>query len=345
MALSISRSRETRDTSSQPETTGTTSLADGSTPRASVVVAVYNSRPTLPALLAALERQTLPAGEFEVLLCDDGSTDGSAAWLAELLDPLKRPELRVLVAAHRGPAAARNLGARHARGEVIAFTDSDCAPDPDWLEKILAAFRGDSSLVAVEGVTYSSPPAASPFDHFMDLPGGGSWATCNVAYRRSAFERLGGFDERFPYGHEDTELAIRARALGPMRFEPAVRVNHPPVRRSFRRVVATYRHWRDDLVLYECQPQAYRNGLGGRGPLHGILVARGIRGALSDLAAKRRFLAARPLAFIAYALAVAASRLALLADLPRIGSWYARARRRLARSRVTPPPTERSSRT
>lgn len=249
------------------------------------------------------------------------------------------------MAEHRGPAAARNLGARHARGEVVAFTDSDCAPDPEWLERILAIFRGNPSLVAVEGVTYSSPPAGSPFDHFMNLPRGGSWATCNVGYRRSAFERLGGFDERFPYGHEDTELAIRARALGTMRFEPGVRVNHPPVRRSFARVVATHRHWRDDLVLYECQPQAYREGLGGRGPLHGILVARGIRGAFADLAAKRRFLATRPFAFIAYALAVAASRLALLADLPRIVAGYARVRRRLARSAATHEPARGSSHT
>ncbi len=279
------------------------------------MVPVHDARPTLPALVDALAGQSAPGG-FEVLFVDDGSSDGSAEWLAGRCEG--RPGWRVLRQPQQGPAAARNRGLAESTGNVVAFTDSDCAPDPGWVEAIAAAFAPDPALVGLEGPTYTSPPARSPFDHFQDLPEGGFWATCNVAYRRAPLVDLGGFDPRFPYGHEDTELAIRARRLGPLRFEPAMRVNHPPVRRAFGRVVRTWRHWIDDVVLYECQPDAFRSGLGGHSLLYAIFVERGVLGAFRDLRKKARFLRTAPGAFLAYAAAIAVSRVRLLLAAPHI---------------------------
>lgn len=307
------------------------------TPEISVVVAVRDGAATLPALLDALLRQTLGPSRFEVLVLDDGSTDGT-------LDLLRQAARRSahLLAFHQAPhgaAAARNLGLAWARGGLVAFTDSDCVPDPDWLERIALAFREDAGLVAVEGTTYSRPAPRSPFDHYLVIDRGDLWATCNAAYRRDALLAIGGFDPRFGHGHEDTELALRVRPLGPMRFEPAIRVNHPPVTRPFASVARSHRFWRIDMTLYECQPEAFRNGHGGWGPLHVIAFERGVRLALRELWARRAFLLLRPVAWFSYALALAVSRWRLVLEAPEIMAEYRRierARRRRSRSNARP---------
>src|SRR5436309_2359497 len=109
-------------------------------PDISVVAPARNSEKFLPALCRALESQTLHPERFEVVIVDDGSTDRTStiftAWASG--DSRRR---RLLSANGNGPAHARNLGIRAARGEWIAFTDSDTIPDPDWLEAGLAAVQ------------------------------------------------------------------------------------------------------------------------------------------------------------------------------------------------------------
>ena len=282
--------------------------------RVSVVVAVRNGIRTLPALVDALEAQTLPSSAYEVLITDDGSTDGSQAWLADRFRD--RSMFHHFSQEPAGPATGRNRGAERATGTVVAFTDADCVPDPDWLEVIDRRFAADESLLGLEGRTYHEPEAKSPFEHYVEIATGGFFATCNIAYRRAALAETGGFDLRFPYGHEDTELAIRIGRKGTIAFEPAMRVNHPPVRRSIRRWVDQYRRWIDDLVLYECQPEVFRCGHGGHGPVRAALVGRAIRWPISDLWAKRRFLVTATGEYLAYAGASLLGSILLFGEIP-----------------------------
>ncbi len=95
----------------------------------SLIVPVYNAEDTLPALLASVESQDLPSDQYEVLVVDDGSTDGSASLVCE------HRHVCLLSQSNRGPGAARNLGARHASGEIIVYTDADCRLPPDFLSQ------------------------------------------------------------------------------------------------------------------------------------------------------------------------------------------------------------------
>src|SRR5688572_5665963 len=100
-------------------------------PVVSVIIAVWNSPCQIRQCLAALERQTLPRDQFEILVVDNGSTDDTAA-VAHAV-----PGVTVIEEARPGSYAARNRGLVAARGEYVAFTDADCLPAPDWLEAAL----------------------------------------------------------------------------------------------------------------------------------------------------------------------------------------------------------------
>src|SRR6516165_2497938 len=133
-------------------------------PDVSVVAPARNSEKYFPDLFRALEGQTLDPERFEVIIVDDGSTDRTAELGAEWAsrDTGRR---RLLRAQGGGPGHARNVGVRAARGEWIAFTDSDTTPDPDWLEAGLAAVQR-LGVEAVEGAIYVDPEErVGPYSH------------------------------------------------------------------------------------------------------------------------------------------------------------------------------------
>jgi len=203
-------------------------------PRVSVVVPVRDRRELLADLLAALDLQTWR--DFEVIVVDDGSTDGSGE-MAEAIACAGRP-LHVIRTPGVGAVAARSLGVDRAQGDVLAFTDSDCRPDPEWLAAGVAAIDRGADLVA--GPTLPQrPPRRSERTVWIDHDDG-LYATCNVLYRRAAFDAAGGFDarasRRYGFRHgpklrglgfgEDTLLAWRVRRRGQHVFDPAVVVRH-----------------------------------------------------------------------------------------------------------------------
>src|SRR5688500_4083543 len=135
-------------------------------PEISVAISTYQRREFLPSLIASLERQTLAPDRFEVVIADNGTTDGSAELLAELAatSPL---DIRVVRnEENRGPAPGRNLAWRAARAPLVAFTDDDCEPTPGWLEEGLRAL-GTGHVVGV-GKTEPNPAQwviHGPFSH------------------------------------------------------------------------------------------------------------------------------------------------------------------------------------
>jgi glycosyltransferase involved in cell wall biosynthesis len=199
-------------------------------PAISVVVATHNRRHLLPRLADALEAQ-VGAPQFEVIIVDDGSTDGSSATLDDLASERgARLDLRMLcLDRNAGPAAARNAGWRAARAPLVAFTDDDCTPQPAWLAAIVA---GLARTEMAQGRTTRNPTQRSTgwFSWAPETDSDGPfYETCNMGYRRTVLEEIGGFDESFlplrprrasrgayvpPVWGEDTDLALRAKAAG-----------------------------------------------------------------------------------------------------------------------------------
>lgn len=182
-------------------------------PDISVVVATFNRSGELPDLLKSLELQ-VGAPRFEVVIVDDCSTDATAEVLEQLAATTALDLHHLRTAKNSGPATARNLGWRAARGRLVAFTDDDCLPQPRWLASLARALARTD---VVQGCTLPNPNhEKGPFTHtILRDDEHGYYETCNMGYRRSVLEQVGGFDEQFraPFG-EDTDLAWRAIAAG-----------------------------------------------------------------------------------------------------------------------------------
>jgi GT2 family glycosyltransferase len=199
-------------------------------PRVSVVVCTYRGARLLGACLASLRRLRYP--DYEVIVVNDGG-DAAVAAVAEGF-----PEVRHLnLAPHGGLSAARNLGARAATGEIVAYTDDDCEADPDWLTWLAWAFAGND-LTAAGGPNIPPPPESRTRAIVAAAPGGPAHVLlndveaehlpgCNLAVRREAIEAVGGFDERFWSAGDDVDFCWRLIAAGHrIGFHPAAMVWH-----------------------------------------------------------------------------------------------------------------------
>jgi hypothetical protein len=193
-------------------------------------------------MLDALAAQTFT--DFEVVVVDDGSTDGAPEEAER--DAKDGRSVRLIANPGSGAVAARRAGVAEAAGRYLAFTDSDCVPEPGWLAAGVEALESGADVV--QGVTR---PARAPraFERTVSVPGeDGLYATCNVFYRRDAYDAAGGFDEtagcRFRYRAgarlrglgfgEDVLLGWRVRREGRAAFAPDAVVLHHVFERDFR---------------------------------------------------------------------------------------------------------------
>jgi GT2 family glycosyltransferase len=196
-------------------------------PTLSVVVPTYQRCASVQRLLAALGRQSLPAEDFEVVVVDDGSTDGTGAALQAMRTPYA---LRVQVQPNRGRASACNAGVRAGRGEIVLLLDDDMEPTAGLLAAHRDAHagyprRGVLGAVPVPVGAASSATArwvGTRFNHHLTKlaqPGHPidvrSFYSGNFSIRRAVLAEVGGFDETFrEYGNEDVELAVRLLGAG-----------------------------------------------------------------------------------------------------------------------------------
>jgi GT2 family glycosyltransferase len=214
---------------------------------ASVVVPTRNRRDELARCLRALAIQRTER-TYEVIVVDDGC-------LPPLLEEETRPAV-LIRGRSQGPAAARNSGVAHARGDLVLFTDDDAIPDQDWVERACDFLVRNPDHVGVGGRTVS-PPFDYLYERSVECDGPAFW-TCNVAYRRDSIQRLGGFYEGFRAAHcEDLDLGYRSLELGRFGFEPRMRVVHPPRPVPLHEHVRRGRLATAEALLYARHPDRY----------------------------------------------------------------------------------------
>ncbi len=185
-------------------------------PKVSVVVATYNGAHTLRDCLNSLERIRYPS--YEVIVVDDGSTDETP----EILETFSG--LRMVRQPNRGLSAARNAGIEAATGEIVAFTDSDCVADEDWLYHLVATMR-DDGLDGVGGPNLTPPSKKQSHQAVGLAPGHATHVLlsmgeaehvpgCNMAFRHEALLAAGAFDPVFRKAGDDVDVVWRLREEG-----------------------------------------------------------------------------------------------------------------------------------
>jgi glycosyltransferase involved in cell wall biosynthesis len=212
-------------------------ITDGrvSLPLVSVVIPTRNRASHLPYLFAALGSQTYPAARMELVVVDNESTDGTAELVAEWAEALPSP-LRYHRKENDGQTASRNVGSSLARGDVLAFTDSDCIPDPHWIANAVRHLEQADVVAGPMVGLMSSTDGVAMLQFKSVLHDDGTYPTGNLFISRDRFQAVGGFDERFglfPWGNpkagEDTDLVWRARRSGAdVTFADDVVVGHQP---------------------------------------------------------------------------------------------------------------------
>lgn len=189
----------------------------------SVVIATYNRRELLATCLRCMDVQDYPHDCFEVIVVDDGSSDGSVEMVRNWSSPYS---LCCIEAAHQGSGPARNLGVSCAKGDIIIFIDDDAFAAPWFISEHMRSHRRSTGPLFVDGPAVfvsgqqaiDNPPffnwkfRLQAFLDFFGLP----FVSVNVSCPRADFLRVGGFDPCFgkAYGYEDTELGMRLRLAG-----------------------------------------------------------------------------------------------------------------------------------
>jgi GT2 family glycosyltransferase len=227
--------------------------------RASVVVPTYKRPDLIARCLAALASQDLAPDSFEVIVADDAASPETRRRVESIAAGSRQAIRYLAVSGRHGPAAARNVGWRAARGEVVAFTDDDCIPDPGWLAAGVAAVEGGAAA-ATGRVAVPLPEV--PTDYERDAAGlaGAEFVTANCFCRRSILERLGGFDERFSAAwREDSDLHFALLRAGlPIARAPNALVVHPVRPAPWGVSVRQQRKTCFDALLYRKHPELYR---------------------------------------------------------------------------------------
>jgi cellulose synthase/poly-beta-1,6-N-acetylglucosamine synthase-like glycosyltransferase len=274
-------------------------------PLISVVVPTYRRPDLLERCLRALLAQDLPPSCFEVIVADDAGCQETRCQISTLAAATRERGIclrYVCPTGMRGPAAARNAGWRAARGHIIAFTDDDCIPAPDWLRRGLAAFgpigaggRSPVGVACVDGAwgRIVVPLPAVPTDYQRNAAqlAHAELVTANCFYRREALAAVGGFDERFALAwREDSDLHFRLMARGArlVAAQDAL-VTHPVRPAPWGISVRQQRKSLYNALLYRKHPRLYRKHIQTAPPWRYYATVGTLAGvALGLLSARRR---------------------------------------------------------
>ncbi|MGI8605112.1 MAG: glycosyltransferase [Verrucomicrobiales bacterium] len=247
------------------------------TPRFSIVICTYNGAATIRETLEGVRRLAYP--NYEVIVVDDGSTDATAAMVAEF-------DVRLICTKNQGLSEARNVGWRAADGEHVAYLDDDAYPDPQWLDYLAVSFLETDH--AGMGGPNVLPPQSGLIEHCVaNSPGGPVHVLltdelaehipgCNMAFRRTALEAVGGFDPRFRAAGDDVDFCWRIQQRGwTLGFSPAATVWHHR-RNSIRKYWRQQRGYGEADALLEAKwPERYNSA--GHHTFSGRIYAPGVK--------------------------------------------------------------------
>jgi GT2 family glycosyltransferase len=249
-------------------------------PRVSVVVCSHNGARTLERCLEHVARLDYP--DFEAIVIDDGSTDATPEIAAG-------HTCRLLSTPNRGLGSARNTGMREATGDIVAYLDDDAYPDPHWL-RYLVATMDDGDFAGAGGPNLPPSEDGAVARCVAEAPGGPIHVLlsdreaehlpgCNMAFRRAALERIGGFDTQFRVAGDDVDVCWRLQDAGlRLGFSPAAVVWHAR-RPSVRAYLRQQRGYGAAEALLE-RKWPGRYGPRGHARWHGRLYGRGLLSAL-----------------------------------------------------------------
>jgi cellulose synthase/poly-beta-1,6-N-acetylglucosamine synthase-like glycosyltransferase len=230
---------------------------DQRAPLISVVIPAYDAVKSLSVCLDALEQQAILREEYEIIVVNNGPVDAAVKAVAD------RHGVTFLSQPQEGAAAARNLGAKQAQGEILLFTDADCVPESNWIESMIAPFA-DQEVVGVCGVVRTRQTGLVP--RFIQLEYDYRYRniakhtqidfvnTGTAGYRKHIFIESGGFREAL-LGAEDVELSFRLASEGhKMVFAPEAIVyhSHPESILEYARRKYHYSYWR--MIVYRRYP-------------------------------------------------------------------------------------------
>ncbi len=284
---------------------------DSTVPLVSVVVPTYRRPELLDRCLRALLAQEIPASDVELIVADDAECQATrgqvAAWAARARKRGIRLRYIPVVGTH-GPAAARNTGWRTARGGIVAFTDDDCIPAPDWLCAGLAAFgpricnnsndemsaTGEDRVDGVSGrIIVPLPEAPSDYQKDTAWLAYAEFVTANCFYRRDALAAVGGFDERFALAwREDSDLHFTLMKQGARLItgHDAV-VIHPARPAPWGISIHQQRKSMYNALLYKKHPTLYRTYIQSAPPWRYYGTVGTFAGLMLGLLTRRRPLA------------------------------------------------------
>jgi glycosyltransferase involved in cell wall biosynthesis len=213
----------------------------------SVIVPIYNDAKRLKLLLEALDHQTLDKSRWEAVIVDNNSIDSPETVVTSY------PFAQCVKESKTGSSAARNTGIRESSAPLLAFTDSDCIPTPNWLETALKLLEDNKAISAIGGaiIVFLETPnkpsltelfevaCAFPQQEFVEKLNYG--ATANMITRRSCFDLIGGFDENLQSSEDENWGQRLVAAGGTIVYSSEVAVNHPArnweaLKRKIRRV-------------------------------------------------------------------------------------------------------------
>jgi len=220
----------------------------------SIVVPFLNAGKTLRKLLISLLNQDFPKLAYEIVLVDDGSSDGSLETISDLVkSSIVRIKI-VRVLENKGCFHARNKGVKASEGEIIAFIDSDEIPDKMWLRRLVEPLFESKEVFGVCGKVITDahktlilPVVTAPIGATSISRGVVFAGTGNVAYRKSTLLEIGGFDEAFdPKWRGDSDLCLRVLERGlKIIYEPDAIVYHPVREQSLGEI------WKEGFKRYK----------------------------------------------------------------------------------------------
>ncbi|MEO2033946.1 MAG: glycosyltransferase [Planctomycetaceae bacterium] len=214
----------------------------------SVVIPVFNRCDQLRRVLSLLSCQSVATSQFEVIVCDDGSTESLKQVITEFQVGI--PQLRYLRQENRGPAAARNLGVLHAASEIVLFLDSDVEPSPQLISELTGALDAHPDWTGAEARLEPVGGEETPRWDAPRTASGGRYHTAGIAYRTEVFRRAGGMDESFLCAAcEDVELAVRVLEEGTIGFVSSAVVYHPRRQRTIMSCWTARQNWRFVRIL------------------------------------------------------------------------------------------------